>query len=157
MKISLSFGKSSLKFWSVCLAATFLMFTPFGAFCQDEEQQDQDVNAGSSWHTQPAERPGPVVGSNSPWGNSGGATIGTRSDYSTNNGTAGTSSSGANRAVSQRPGGATIDGRDPPGNPDVDVPFDDNMNLMFLAAAIAFGVWVVKKRLSTKAEAIKND
>jgi hypothetical protein len=146
MKISLIMYKQFLKLSSFCLLVAFVILIPSSAFSQDDIQDEQDLNSGNSSQNQPVERPGPTVGS-SPWQNSAGATIGTRSDYSNPSGT-GTGSAAATRANTLRPGGPTIDGRDPGGNPDV--PFDRNMTLVFLTAAVTFALWVTKKRFSVK-------
>jgi hypothetical protein len=50
--------------------------------------------------------------------------------------------------------GATPDGRGPGGNPDV--PFDENMNLAFLAAGVVFAFMVVRKRTKLQAVAVQN-
>ena len=89
----------------------------------------------------------PSTSGSGPWQNSAGSTIGTRDN-------------GANStnkpAVDPRlgPGAGTLgrpvtDGRGPGGNPDV--PFDDNMNLVFLAGGIAFAFIAVRKRARLQA------
>lgn len=41
-------------------------------------------------------------------------------------------------------------------NPDNAVPFDDNMTLLFLAGAVAFGVFIVRKRMHKAQPAVSN-
>ena len=56
---------------------------------------------------------------------------------------------GSNAALRPVAGNTVLAGEDPGGNPDV--PFDDNMNLGFLAVAIVFAFMVIRKRLMNKA------
>jgi hypothetical protein len=89
---------------------------------------------------------------NGPWGNSAGSTIGTP-DIST----PGTNANGSQGANPLGPGGGTL-GRPlgptpdatggPGGNPDV--PFDTNMNLIFLGTGIIFAYVVYRRRFKLK-------
>jgi hypothetical protein len=151
MKLSLSIFKQSLKLWSFGLVVAFSLLVPNSAFSQEEQQQDQEISTGSNSQDQQPDRTNPVVGGNL-WDNSAGSTIGTSSD---NNNSSNASSTGpASRpGVAQRPG-ATL-GIEPPPNPDV--PFDDNMNLVFLASALVFAFWIARKKTGTKTAAIKSN
>ncbi len=55
----------------------------------------------------------------------------------------------SNPALRPVGGNTVLAGEDPGGSPDV--PFDDNMNLGFLAVAVVFAFVVIKKRLVNKA------
>jgi hypothetical protein len=149
MTLSLSILKQSVKLWSFGLVATLIMLTPFSAFSQDEPQEQQEeelINSRSNSQDQQTDRTVPVVGGN-PWENSAGSTIGTN-DVNSNN----ASSTGSANRAANRPGAAQRG--DPGGNPDV--PFDSNMNLVFLAAGLVFAFWVGKKRLSANTAKLKS-
>lgn len=150
MKISLNSNKRRLKLLSGVFFISFAMLTPFSAFSQEEPQQQEEEQIAPS---SIPETTTPVIGSSDPWENSAGSTIGTQ-DNDINSGTVGSTPGTLDNPASrpaQRPGEAL--GPDPPGNPDV--PFDDNMNLVFLAAGLTFAFWVAKKKI-IKSPVIKN-
>jgi hypothetical protein len=148
MKISLSMHKQRLKLWAFSFVAAFAMLLPFSAFSQDEQQDEQDLNSGGNYRQ--AERPAPSAGG-TPWENSRRASA--RPDYTT----PGTTGAASRPAAARPVGGATVDLVDPGGPPDVEVPLDENLTLIFLAGAIVFAFWVAKKRMTAKAVAVKND
>ncbi len=97
----------------------------------------------------------PVSGgsSSSLWQNSAGSTVGTREDAQQS----GTARPAADPRLgpgggSIRPGAAARP--DPGGNPDV--PFDENMNLAFLAAGVIFAAVVVRKKYLFKPAVVNN-
>lgn len=144
MRISLNISKEFLGRSLFTLIIAIFLLLPSKGFSQDD--QDVDVQSGSSSGSQQPDRNGSVINS-SPWQN--GAGSGATTD-------AGSATTGAARpAAAQRPG-STLDGPgggDPGGNPDV--PFDENMNLAFLAAGVVFAFYIAKKRLFSKAVTIK--
>ncbi len=149
MKISLS-AQQFLRLCSFSLIVAFIMFTPVIAFSQDEQsagQEEELINSGSNSQGQQSERTAPVVGEG-PWQNSAGSAVGT-TDVNTN--------SGSSAGSANRPGGRPTAAQrpDPGGNPDV--PFDNNMNLVFLAAGLIFAFWIAKRRLSDKTVTIKSN
>ncbi len=128
---------------------------PAAVFSQVESSQgDQELE------TRPAAS-GSSTGSG-PWQNSAGSSVGTRDNNNTNAAGGNTGTNGNTNGKDPRlgpgggtmaRGGATTDGRDPGGNPDV--PFDDNMNLLFLAAGLVFAGVVAGKRWKVKPVAIR--
>lgn len=125
---------------------TVILLCPAAGYSQQEEEEVD------SYDRQDQVVPADGIGTpgTSPWENSAGATIGTR-DENTGSSTAEGTRQG-NRP-GQTPAGAanrpasTLD-RNPGGNPDV--PFDDNMNLAFLAAGVGFAFFVMRKKLKLK-------
>lgn len=118
----------------ICIAA--FLVAPAASLAQsDNEPEETSTGSGSG-----------------PWENSAGSSVGTRS---------GAFSEGtvlpANPAIDPATGtaarpnaGPTVDATGGPGgNPDV--PFDSNMNLVFLAAGVAFAFMVYRRRLKLKA------
>lgn len=151
MKLSLSIFKQSLKLWSFGLVVAFSIMVPNSAFSQEEQLEDQEIGSGTNSQDQQPDGIGPVVGGN-PWDNSAGSSAGTSLDN--NSGNDPTSAEPASRpGAAQRPG-ATLD-IEPPPNPDV--PFDDNMNLVFLTAGLVFAFWVARKKMATKTAAINSN
>jgi hypothetical protein len=150
MEISLNNNKRRLKLLSGVFFILFAMLIPFSAFSQDEPQQPTEEEQVAPSNIPQATAP--VIGGD-PWENSAGSTIGTQ-DLDANSGTRGSTPGTLDNPASrpaQRPGEAL--GIDPPGNPDV--PFDTNMNLLFLASGLVFAFWVVKKKI-IKSSVIKN-
>ncbi|MBL0358975.1 MAG: hypothetical protein IPP72_19880 [Chitinophagaceae bacterium] len=113
-----------------------ILALPVAAYSQEQEADAQDIEV---------EAPSTSSG---PWQNSAGATIGTRDN---------SNPTPARPATDPRlgPGGGTLargpvtTAGGPGGNPDV--PFDDNMNLAFLVAAVVFAFTVVRKKMRLKA------
>ena len=120
-----------------------MLMLPVAAFSQEQQQDDQEEQ--SSRTQEEREVRVPATGSSSPWQNSAASSIGTNTNGNANSGTA---RQQARPGTSARPLGASTDGRDPGGNPDV--PFDDNMNLAFLAAGIVFALIVARKKFAVK-------
>jgi hypothetical protein len=130
---------------AIMIAAIFAL--PGVAFSQQAEDEQQVDETESSTST-----------GTGPWQNSAGSVIGNSANGSTVSTTSSTAAEGANKpARDPRLGpnggslnrGAVGDGRDPGGNPDV--PFDENMSLVFLAGAIAFAYAVSGKKMRTAA------
>ena len=125
----------------------FSMLLPISAFCQEEQpaQEEQPLIPATTSPSDQSARP--IVGA-SPWANSAGSAIGTRSttDADVRNVTPATS-----RATLSRPGVTLADpgGGGPGGNPDV--PFDKNMNVAFLLVGAAFAFWAIRKRVTGRA------
>lgn len=120
-----------------------MLMLPAAAFSQEQRQDDQEEQ--SSRTQEEREVRVPTTGSSTPWQNSAASSIGTTTNGNANSSTA---RQPARPGTSARPLGASTDGRDPGGNPDV--PFDDNMNLGFLAAGIVFALIVARKRFTVK-------
>lgn len=124
---------------AIMIAAMFaLPAVGFSQEAEDEQQVDEtETSTGRG-----------------PWQNSAGSVIGT-----SDNGTAVSSAPASSGTATNRPAadprlgprggslnrGAVGDGRDPGGNPDV--PFNENMTLVFLAGAVAFAYGVAKKKM----------
>ncbi len=143
MKMVLMGSSKFIKSKIARLVLAGMLMLPVAAFCQEQQQDDQEEQ--SSRAQEDREVRVPATGSSSPWQNSAGSSVGTR-DISNPNGAARQS---ARPGTSARPSaGPSLDGRDPGGNPDV--PFDDNMNLGFLAAGIVFAFIVVRKKFAVK-------
>lgn len=131
---------------TIMIAAMFAL--PAVAFSQEAEDEQQVEETESST-------------GRGPWQNSAGSVIGTSdngtavSSSTTSAGTA-TTRQAADPRLGPRGGslnrGAVGDGRDPGGNPDV--PFDENMSLVFLAGAVAFAYAVSKRKM--RAAAVKS-
>ena len=151
MKLSLSIFTQSLKLWSFGLVVASFTMLPNVAFSQEEQQEDQEIGSGNNSQDQQSEGTVPVVGGN-PWDNGTGSSVGTSLDNNSSNDPTSTEPASRPRAA-QRPG-ATLD-IDPPPNPDV--PFDDNMNLVFLAAGLVFAFWVARKKMGSKTATIKSN
>lgn len=150
MKIFECRHKQRLKYFSFSLVVVFAMLLPYVSYCQDEQQEgDEELGSGTNF-IRPGERPTSNGGNTTRWETVRRPVNGARADY---NSTATTRPAGS----AARPGGATVDLVDPGGPPDVEVPFDDNMNLIFLAGAIAFAFWAVRKRLTAKPVTLKNE
>jgi len=116
----------------ICIAA--LLMSPVAAIAQsDDEPEETSTGTG-------------------PWEGSAGSTIGSSGNALTE-GTARPADPAINSAAgtAARPNaGPTVDATGGPGgNPDV--PFDSNMNLVFLAAGIGFAFIVYRRRLRLKA------
>ena len=121
-----------------------MVLAPVAAFSQvEEEQQDPaSLNVDQQQANSPATGTGP-------WQNSAGASVGTRDNNSSSTTARPAAPNAGAGTTVHRPGaGSTADGRDPGGNPDV--PFDDNMNLAFLAVGVVFAFVVARKRLKLK-------
>ena len=144
MKLSMSNHKQYLKLLSLSLIVAFTILAPNSAFSQEEQPQEEIIPGSNSRDEQPNVTR-PVVGG-SPWENSAGSIIGTSDDNSSNS-----SSASSNRVAASRPG--TVLGPGDPPNPDV--PFDANMNLIFLTAGVAFAFWIAMKKLAARASAGK--
>lgn len=126
----------------IAIAFAGMLALPLAAHSQEREGGEAD---------QPDLETPSTTGSG-PWQNSAGSTIGTR-----DNGANSTTKPAADPRLG--PGAGTLgrpvtDGRGPGGNPDV--PFDDNMNLLFLAGGIAFAFIAVRKKARLKAIPAKN-
>lgn len=158
MKISISCFKNAAA--NRMLAITFLglVLAPVAAFSQQAEEE----NSGLSTQPQPE---GTAPSTTSPgsgsalWENSAGAAIGTSEDNTGIPAATTTTAPARDTRLGTATGsgiraGATPDGRDPGGNPDV--PFDDNMNLAFLAAGIVFSFLVITKKMKWKAITVSN-
>ena len=138
MRISLNISKEFLGRSLFTLIIAISLLLPSKGFSQD----DQDVQSSGS---QQPDRNGSVINS-SPWQNGAGSS-------SSAEGSA--TGAAARPGAAQRPG-STLDGPgggDPGGNPDV--PFDENMNLAFLAAGVVFAFYIAKKRLFSKTVTIE--
>ncbi len=129
--------------FAILLAFTIIMVMPLSAICQEQDQEEENINTApvSGGST------GPVIGSSSPWGNSN-----STQDANATTDQNGVSSGTGNGSATQpgtlpnrlgRP--SKVLDRTPGGNPDV--PFDDNMNLVFLVAGLTFAVWVVRRKI----------
>lgn len=153
----------------LAVAIVFVAAMPKALPAQDHSQ---DVNGGYGGNgnginviDQPQGNTNGGSSTRGPWGNSAGTSVGSTSAYSNDptpgsTGTTGTGTAGgANaenntdprlgpRGGSIRSLGITREGRDPGGNPDV--PFDDKMNLAFLAVGLVFAFLVFKKRTAVK-------
>lgn len=137
--ISINKAKKNVSGRMIAIMIVAMFTLPAVAFSQEAEDEQQVEETESATGT-------------GPWQNSAGSVIGTR-----DNGTAvssATTSAGTNKpARDPRLGpnggslnrGAVGDGRDPGGNPDV--PFDENMSLVFLAGALVFSWFVAKKKM----------
>ena len=128
---------------AIMIAAMFaLPAVGFSQEAEDEQQVDEtETSTGRG-----------------PWQNSAGSVIGTSDNGTAVSSAPVSSGTGANRPVTDprlgpRGGslnrGAVGDGRDPGGNPDV--PFNENMTLVFLAGAVAFAYGVAKKKMRVTA------
>lgn len=116
-----------------CFAALFL--SPVATMAQDDDSEPTETSTGSG-----------------PWENSAGSTIGSGGN-ALSEGTARPADptlSGGSGTAARPAAGPTVDATGGPGgNPDV--PFDSNMNLVFLAAGVAFAFMVYRRRLKLKA------
>lgn len=126
----------------IAIAFAGILALPSAAYSQEREGDETDLPDMET----------PTSTGSGPWQNSAGSTIGTR-----DNGANSTNKPAADPRLG--PGAGTLgrpvtDGRGPGGNPDV--PFDDNMNLLFLAGGIAFAFIAVRKRARLNAVPVKN-
>ncbi len=144
MTIALNRVKTIIK------SSTAVILIGVALLCTSTASAQSGVETEDSYD-EPASRQGSA--NEGPWGNSAGSTIGTP-DVST----PGTNANGAAPANPLGPGGGTL-GRPtagptpdatggPGGNPDV--PFDTNMNLMFLGAGIVFAYIAYRRRFKLK-------
>ena len=141
---------------TIVLIVCGLLSLPGKVFSQEREELESSSSSSR-------EATNPRSGSNTPsgpWGNSAASNIGTTTIIPSTESSIGSNGSGrgvqgtttgttttGGTTIRLRPG-ATVDGRDPGGNPDV--PFDPNMNLCFLAFGIVFSIWVSRKKLVAK-------
>ena len=147
-------NKQFLKDGILTLIVAFALLLPSNGYSQEEQPEAQN-NTESNPGNQQVEENRPLI-TTTPWQNSAGSAIGTTSSDNSDNANENSSTGSANRpAAAQRPG-STLGGPgggDPGGNPDV--PFDENMNLAFLAAGVVFAFYIAKKKLFSKTVTIK--
>ncbi len=144
MRISLNFQNAFISRTLFALMIALCLLLPSKGFTQDDpiiedaNTQELPVTSGS------------VNSSTNNWLNSVEPTPETITPNPNYDETGSAASSGRPPSVAQRPG-STLDaptGGDPGGNPDV--PFDENMNIAFLAVGIVFAFYFVRKRFSSK-------
>lgn len=138
--------------YRVVVIAVAIGFIPLAGFCQEaDEQLVQDLPQ--------VERGGADAGSSilstSPWPGNASATPNNDAQQQSSGTTNNTSNTTQQRpgitTTAQRPGSrgnTVLDDPLPGGNPDV--PFDDNMNLGFLAVGVVFAFVIIRKRLMNK-------
>jgi hypothetical protein len=151
-------AKQTSNWLIVVLMLAMVGLMPVASFAQQEEG-DQD----EQYSTPSADPSSTTSGlSTNPWGNStttetGTTAAGTEREENQEAGdrpsTNATSSARGGTAARPRPGGTTLDGVDPGGNPDV--PFDPWMNLTFLAFGLGFVMFVLRKQLKVAAVTTK--
>lgn len=136
MKLSFKGFKKNIQVKTATLLITLVMMAPVAVMAQsddDEPEVETSTNSG-------------------PWQNSAGSTIGSSGNAITE-GTARPADPNLNSAAGSaaRPAaGPTPDATGGPGgNPDV--PFDNNMNLVFLVAGISFAYIIYRRRLKLQA------
>jgi len=148
MKVLFNIYKRYLKLHALMMIIAFAMLLPVSAFCQEEQPQQEEQQLIPTINSPSDQSARPIVGA-SPWANSAGSAIGTRSttDADVRNVTPPATS----RATLSRPGVTLADpgGGGPGGNPDV--PFDKNMNIAFLIIGAAFAFWTIRKRITGRA------
>lgn len=117
------------------LAAVMLLLfiaVPLSSICQ---QADEGIINRAE---KPKGNTTPAIGSDRPWENNTGSSGGTVRPY------------GSGNAITKKGGATPLGGVDPDPGGNPDVPFDDNMNLGFLAVGIVFAIVVVRKRFNAK-------
>jgi len=148
MQMSFMKLKKTITVKVTALVIAGMLLGTTAVIAQESESQD-----GQSDLQLQVEEPAVSSGnSGGVWGNSAGSSIGTPSS----------SNSAADRPANPNlgPGGGSLNrpaaptGITPPGNPDV--PFDDNMNLGFLAIGLVFAFVIFKKRLSLQPITVKS-
>lgn len=125
----------------ICLAVVMCLPTLVSAQADRQEEEEPVVETSTNA---------------GPWGNSSGSSIGTNGNAITQ-GTARPADpnlSSANAAARPAAGPTPDATGGPGGNPDV--PFDSNMNMLFLMAGIAFAYIMYRRKLKVKPLAIEN-
>jgi hypothetical protein len=140
-------GKAVVKnpLWlSIVLIVLSIGFNPLVANAQEEDGDNETEQFNNNSNA----APDPVGTLNtSPWGtNAGNASTATDTREAEGNVANPSQPNRGGTAARPRPGGTTLDGPDPGGNPDV--PFDPLMNLGFLAVGLAFVVVVLRKKIN---------
>jgi len=140
MKMLLIRSVNFVKNRTAVLVFAGFMLAPAAAFSQVDQEEEGGYN-------DPQLEISTAPGGEGPWQNSAGSAIGSSDNFSS---TTPRTTAPAGTPHLSRPN-ATLD-RDPGGNPDV--PFDDNMNLAFLAGGLLFAFIVVRKRWNLKPASI---
>lgn len=135
MKLSFKGFKKNIQVKAAALLVTAIMVAPAALMAQSDDEPEVETSTNSG-----------------PWQNSAGSTIGSSGNAITE-GTARPADPNLNSAAGSaaRPAaGPTPDATGGPGgNPDV--PFDTNMNLVFLVAGISFAYIIYRRRLKLQA------
>jgi hypothetical protein len=154
------------KYTLLLILSTISFGSSFGQIVVDNNTQQEAI--------QPTNATENVDGgsalSTSPWDNGAATSTGSNSIISNTstdnqrgnnnepaenlNGTTGNGNApGAPREGLRTNGNRTLQGRGPGGNPDV--PFDDNMNMVFLIVGLVFGFFVIRKKWKLQPATIK--
>lgn len=128
-------SKAAVILFAAVLLAPSLSQAQSSGREMDNEDDEPAVQSGSA--------------TSGPWGNSAGAAIGSASSTERPTTTADPRLGPGGGAIARPLSGPTPDATGGPGgNPDV--PFDTNMNLMFLAGGVVFAYIVYRRRLKVK-------
>ncbi len=142
------------RFRTILKSSTAVILMAVALLCTStaSAQQSSGFETEDSYD-EPEARQG--SGNDGPWGNSAGSTIGTPDITKPADATPGANPLGPGGGTLGRPtAGPTPDATGGPGgNPDV--PFDTNMNLIFLGAGIVFAYIVYRRRFKLKPVAVE--
>ncbi len=144
MKLSLKGIKKLIQSKTTVLCMVSVLLAPLAVSAQSEREALDD-------------EPAVETSTNSgPWGNSAGSSVGSSGNGLTEGTARPADPNLSTPATAARPlSGPTPDATGGPGgNPDV--PFDSNMNLVFLAAGVVFAFVVYRRRFKLKAVPAEN-